>query len=195
MSHANASDRNDRRRRSKDDDLDAENAAHPAYSSARVVTPRTRDGMLELLRIFKACRKTTVAARRVALQMIHSAIVCAPDRLCDQLYGMTRMQLIRTLAAWHPDLGALRDVEAAYRIGLKSLARRHVELHGEIADLDVMIAAIVEELAPELLARPGIGWESAAQLLLTAGGSPERLRSEASFAAICCVSLNRAMFA
>ncbi len=183
-----APDRSDRRRRGKNDDLDAENAAHAAFAGTRVVTPRTRDGMVESLRILKVCRKTAVAARRVALQVIQSTIVCAPDRLRDQLRGMTRMQLIRTLAAWRPDLGAFRDVEAAHRIGLKSLARRYVELHDEIADLDVMIAAIVEELAPELLVRPGIGRESAAQLLLTAGDNPERLRSEASFAALCGVS-------
>ena len=79
-------------------------------------------------------------------------------------------------------------MEAAYRISLKSLARRYVELHDEIGDLDVMIAAIVEELAPSLIARNSIGHIGAAQLLLTAGDNPERLRSEASFAALCGVS-------
>ena len=96
---------------------------------------------------------------------------------------MTRMQLVRTLAAWRPDLTGYRDVEAAYRISLKSLARRYLELHDEIADLDAMIAAIVDELAPVLVARNSIGYAGAAQLLLTAGGNPERMRSEASFAA------------
>lgn len=37
---------------------------------------------------------------------------------------MTRMQLIRALAAWRPDLTRYRDVEEAYKIALKSLARR-----------------------------------------------------------------------
>ena len=36
-----------------------------------------------------------------------------------------------------------------------------------------MIAAIVEELAPNLIARNSIGHIGAAQLLLTAGGNPE----------------------
>ena len=51
-----------------------------------------------------------------------------------------------------------------------------------------MIAAIVEELPPNLIARNSIGHVGAAQLLLTAGGNPERLRSEASFASLCGVS-------
>ena len=183
-----APDKQDRRRRGKDDDLDAQNAAHAAYAGKRVVTPRTRDGMIEALRVLKVCRKTAVAARRGALQMIHNTIVCAPDELRDSLRRLTRMRLIRTLAAWRPDLSDFRNVSSAYRISLKSLGRRYLELHDEIADLDVMIGAIVDELAPLLVQRNSIGHGSAAQLLLTAGDNPDRIRSEASFAALCGVS-------
>ncbi|ABB64731.1 hypothetical protein SDY_P218 (plasmid) [Shigella dysenteriae Sd197] len=56
---------------------------------------------------------------------------------------------------------------AAFWLSLKSLARRDLELHDEIADLDVMIAAIVDELAPELIKRNAIGYESASQLLIS----------------------------
>jgi transposase len=181
-------DKQDRRRRGKNDDLDAQNAAHAAFAGQRTVTPRSRDGMIESLRVLMACRKTAVSARRVALQMIHNTIVCAPDGLRDQLRSLTRMQLVRTLASWRPDLTAYRDLDSAYRIGLKSLARRYLELHDEIADLDAMIASIVDELAPNLVARNSIGHIGAAQLLLTAGDNPERLRSEASFASLCGVS-------
>ena len=61
----------------------AQNAAHAAFAGKRTVTPKTRDGMIESLRVLKACRKTAVAARRVALQMIHNTVVCAPDELRD----------------------------------------------------------------------------------------------------------------
>ncbi len=125
--------------------------------------------MIEALRVLSACRKTAVAARRVALQMIQNTIVCAPDGLREVLRRMTRMQLVRTLAAWRPDLTGYRNVEAAYWIGLKSLARRYLELHDEIADLDTMIGAIVDELAPELVACNSIGQNGAAQLLRAAG--------------------------
>jgi transposase len=181
-------DSGDRRKRGKNDDLDAQNAAHAAFAGKRTVTPKTRDGMIESLRVLKACRKTAVAARRVALQMIHNTVVCAPDELRDTLRKLTRMELIRTLAAWRPDLTDYRNVASAYRIALKSLARRYLELHDEIADLDAMIAAIVDELAPALVTRNSIGHASAAQLLLTAGDNSERLHSEASFAALCGVS-------
>ena len=41
---------------------------------------------------------------------------------------------------------------------------------------------------PGLLARPGIGPVCAAQLLVTAGDNPDRLHSQAAFAALCGVS-------
>jgi transposase len=181
-------DKHDRRKRGKNDDLDAQNAAHAAFTGKRTVTPKSRDGMIESLRVLKACRKTAVAARRVALQMIQNTIICAPDELREPLRKMTRMQLIRTLAAWRPDLTDYRNVVSAYRISLESLGRRYLELHDEIADLDTMIIAIIDELAPTLVARNSIGHGSAAQLLLTAGDNSERLHSESGFAALCGVS-------
>lgn len=183
-----APDKTDRRKRGKDDTVDAENAAHAAFAGIRTATPKTRDGMIESLRVLKVCRKSAVAARRVALQMIQMNIISAPEPLRDQLRGMTRMQLIRTLAAWRPDLSSYRNVQSAYRIAFKPLARRYLELHDEIADLDVMIKAIVDELASNLVAKNAIGYQSASQLLITAGDNPQRLRSEASFAALCGVS-------
>lgn len=94
-----APDRHDRRKRGKNDDLDAQNAAHAAFAGDRTVTPRSRDGMVESLRVLRVCRKTAVNARRIALQMIQTTIIAAPDGLRDQLRQMTRMQLIRSLAA------------------------------------------------------------------------------------------------
>src|ERR1700746_296969 len=181
-------DTHERRKRGKTHDRDAQNAAHAAFAGRRTVTPKSRDGMVEALRVLKACRKTAVAARRVALQMIHNTIVCAPDDLRETLRKMTRMQLIRTLATWRPDLTDYRSVVSAYRITLKSLGRRYLELHDEIADLDTMIVAIVDELAPALVARNSIGHGSAAQLLVTAGAHAERPQPEAGFAALCGAS-------
>src|SRR6516162_9100209 len=73
-------DTHDRRKRGKNDDLDTQNAAHAAFAGRRTVTPKSRNGMVESLRVLKACRKTAVAARRVALQMIHNTIVLCTRR-------------------------------------------------------------------------------------------------------------------
>lgn len=180
-----AGDRADRRRRGKNDTIDAENAARAALRGIRTVTPKTRDGMTESLRVLRVARTSAVRSRRVALQLIQMQIVAAPEELRDQLRNLTRMQLIRTIAAWRPDATGYRDPTCANRIALKSMARRFLELHDEIADLDQIIHNIVDELAPTLLERRGVGYESAAQLLITAGDNPDRLTSEASFAMLC----------
>ena len=112
----------DRRRRGKNDTIDAENAAHAAFAGIRTVTPKTRDGMVESLRVLKVCRKTAIAARRIALQMIQMNIISAPESIREPLRAMTRIQLIRTLVTWRPDLGGYHIISTAYKIALKSLA-------------------------------------------------------------------------
>jgi transposase len=94
-----APDKIERRKRGKSDTIDAESAAHATFSRIRTVTPKTRSGMIEALRVLKVCRKTAVAARRIALQMIQMNIVSAQNELREQIRYLTRMQLIRTLAA------------------------------------------------------------------------------------------------
>lgn len=134
-------DRHDRRKRGKNDDLDAQNAAHAAFAGQRTVTPKGRDGMVESLRVLKVCRKTAVNARRIALQMIHNTIIAAPDGLRDQLRSLTRMKLIRTLAAWRLDMTAYRELEGERGVVARqdaaqtepaSQAQRQADIRGHI---------------------------------------------------------------
>lgn len=52
-----APDRMERRKRGKSDSIDAECAAHAAFSGIRTVTPKTHDGMIESLRVLKLAAK------------------------------------------------------------------------------------------------------------------------------------------
>jgi transposase len=122
------------------------------------------------------------------LQLLRNHIVSAPEELRDQVRNLTRMQLIGTCAAWRPDTTNAADPVSATRIALKSLARRILELGDEIAMLDELIAPLVTDLAPQLLASIGIGIEVAGQLLITAGDNKQRLRTEAGFAMLCGVA-------
>ena len=181
-------DRSDRRRKGKDDDLDAINAARAALHERRTTIPKSRDGAVEALRILRVARAQAVRERRNALQLLRMSIVAAPDEVRDQVRDLTRMQLIGHLAAWRPDISNTTDPVVAYRVALKSFGRRYLEVTDEIADLDDLINPIVEALAPQLLERVGIGIEVAGQLLVTAGDNPDRMRSEAAFAMLCGVS-------
>lgn len=181
-------DKAERRSRGKDDTLDAINAARAALEGKRISIAKQRDGQIEALRVLRVTRQTAVKARRAALQQLNNTIIGAPDEVRDQTRNLTRMQLIRTCAAWRPDTDAADDPLVATRIALKSLARRIIELNDEVANLDEPIEQLVRELNPALLDRVGIGVEIAGQLLVTAGDNPERLKSEAGFAMLCGVA-------
>lgn len=181
-------DRLDRRARGKSDTFDAEAAARAALDDRRTSIPKTKSGSVEALRVLRLTRKTAVGARTRALQLIHNLIISAPDELRDQVRNLTRMQLIRTCAAWRPDPGGFRDPVGATRIGLRSLARRIINLNDEIGMLDDLISQLVAELNPGLTELLGIGTKNAAQLLITAGDNPDRLKSEAAFAMLCGVA-------
>lgn len=181
-------DRSDRRRKGKDDDLDAINAARAALHQRRTVIPKSKDGAVEALRVLRVTRAQAVRERRNTLQLLRMTIVSAPEELRDQIRNLTRMQLIRILAAWRPDVSNAADPITAYRVALKSMARRYLELTDEIGDLDALINPLVEALAPRLLERVGIGIEVAGQMLVTAGDNPNRMTSEAAFAMLCGVA-------
>ena len=181
-------DKTVRRKRGKDDFIDAGMAAEAAFTGARTVTPKSRDGMVEALRMLQKTRSTAVAARKVALQMIRADVISAPEELRDQLRGMTRMQLIRRLVATRPDATDFRTPLGAAKMALKRLAKRYVDLDDEVSELDDMIDAILVDAAPLLVQLKCVGAQSAAQLMATVGDNPERLRSEASFAMLCGVA-------
>ncbi|MFF8034419.1 MULTISPECIES: transposase [unclassified Streptomyces] len=68
------------------------------------------------------------------------------------------------------------------------LAERIEQLTAQINELNQRLTRLVELHAPQLLVPVGIGPDSAVTLLITMGDNPERLNSEASFAALCGVS-------
>jgi len=181
-------DRSDRRRRGKSDTLDAQAAALAALTGRRTSIPKRKDGLVESLRVLRLTRATAIRSRTKALQLLRMHVVSAPEELRDQVRNLTRMQLLRTCAAWRPDTIGFRDPVIATRIALKSLARRILELNDEIANLDELINPLVAELAPQLLARPCIGVEIAGQILVTLGDNPTRIRTEAAFAMLCGVA-------
>ena len=64
----------------------------------------------------------------------------------------------------------------------------HQALTAEIAHLDAELLALCEQANPALLGSCGVGVEVACALLVAAGDNPQRMRNEASFAALCGTS-------
>ena len=79
-------------------------------------------------------------------------------------------------------------VDFATKVALVSLGRRALELEEEAAHIDSQLAELVEDVGSGLLGVFGIGIDTAAVLLATAGDNAERLHSEAAFARLCGVA-------
>jgi transposase len=77
---------------------------------------------------------------------------------------------------------------AAAKHSLVHLGRRWLYLDGEVTALDAQLIPLLAAYAPELLALPCVGPDTAGALLVAAGDNPGRLRSEGCFAKICDVS-------
>ena len=162
-----------RRAKGKDDALDAISAAEAARTRRRVQVAKDRSGTVEALRVLRTTRKTAIKCRRAALQQLHNTIVAAPEEVRDQVRNLTRMQRLRTCAAWRPDTVGYRDPVVATKLSLKSLARRILDINDEIAELDRFIVPLVEELAPSLLELEGVGTENAGAVMVAVGDNPE----------------------
>lgn len=172
-----------RRLRGKSDPIDAYAAAKTALTESQHPVPKTADGPVEAIRCLLIARKSAVKARTVAQVQIKSILVTAPEPIRAKFRDLSDKALIQALSKLRPDLAAQQI--APITSTLKVLARRHEQLTAEIADIDAMLAPLVAEANPGLAAAHGIGTVVAAQLLVTAGDNPERLRNEAAFAALC----------
>jgi transposase len=106
--------------------------------------------------------------------------------LRESLSGLSNAALVRCCASL-PDT-APTDVSTATTYTLRRLAARVQALTTEERQLQRQITGVINAHAPKLLQRHGIGPDSAAALLITAGDNPSRMSSEASFAALCGVS-------
>jgi len=151
-----------------------------------VVTPKSADGPVEAMRAIRVARNSAVKARDQATNQIHALIVTAPqgtrDRFGEPKIGKLVDQVLDA------DDGTLSD-QAGYEAALRSLARRWKSLDAEAVQLAGQLKTIVAEASPPgLLELQGVGPDVAAALMIAAGDNPERLRSEASFAALCGVS-------
>ncbi len=181
-------DRKTRRFAGKSDPIDAQAAALAALSGRRDGTPKDRTGVVESIRLLRIPRRTAVAQRAKVMVQIKAILVTAADPVRAALSGLRDRDLIATLAASRPDPAGVGDPAIAARIVLRRLAREHQHLTEEITDLDELLEPLVAQAAPDLLALHGVGPDVAGQLLVTAGANPDRLTSEAAFAALCGVA-------
>jgi transposase len=171
----------------KSDSIDAYAAAQTALARTRYSVPKTRDGIVEAIRILRVTRRSAVKARTQTINQLKALLLTAPSELREDLRHLRTPALIVACSALQP-AAALHDPAHASLLALRRLAERYQHLTTEITAADRELHQLVTAAAPELLALVGVGVEVAGQLLTTAGDNPERMRSEAAFAHLCGVA-------
>jgi transposase len=179
----NRPNRQTRRRKGKSDTVDAEMAARAVLAGDATVTPKAGDGPVEALRQLRLARAGAMKARTAAANQMHSLTDTAPDELRTQLRGLTTLQRARLCARLRPG-DVLTPLGAAKR-ALRSIAQRWLALRAETLELTNDIKQLLDIIAAPMLERHGVGYETTGTLLCSAGDNPERLHTEAGYAALC----------
>lgn len=174
-----------RRRRGKSDPQDAITAARAAQSGDALGAAKTRNGSVEAIRVLRVVCSSARNDRTRALNQMRSLVSTAPDDVREELRGLSIFRLVQRATSFRPRGTGASD---ATKLALRTLARRVQALDVELKSTRKLIAELVAETAPELLARPCIGPDTASALLVAAGDNPQRLANERTFAHLCGAS-------
>jgi transposase len=172
-----------RRRHGKTDVVDAIAAARAVQSGDATATPKSHDGPVEALRALKMVQRSARKARTQALNQLHALVLTAPEELRGKLRGSKNRDLITTCAAFRVRTED-DSVNSILRLSMRELAQRILLLEEQSRTVRDRMRRITTELAPELVAKTGVGPDTATTLLITAGDNPGRLGHEKSFAAL-----------
>jgi transposase len=154
----NRGDRRSRRANGKSDTLDAEAAARAVLAGEARAVPKSADGVCEMIRQVKIARDTAVKARTQALITLKCILVNAPAELREQFSHLTDKKLIDRCAALRP--GTIDSTTASAKHTLRALARRWLNLAGEIGGHDRVLEQLTTAVAPSLREGFGIGHNS-----------------------------------
>jgi transposase len=173
----------EQRRRGKSDPIDAYAAAAAVLTRQHLPMPKTSGGDVDAIRVLLIARRSASKAKTDAMRQIKSILVTAPNQIRERFRAMSDTTLTEALSKLRP-APATKDVDSATLSALRVLARRHTTMADEITTLDADLDILTSRANPSLRATHGVGPIIAAQLLITAGENPERLASEAAFAAL-----------
>jgi transposase len=184
-------DRAARRLHGKSDPVDAEAAARAVLSGRATGTPKTRTGLVEAIRTHQVVYRSAVKDRTAAANQFHALTLTAPAALRTDLQPLTAKQRFTRARRWR-DRDGDDVVTHATRQALRELAGRIQLLTEQANRMEAELEILTERAAPALRDVLGVGVHTAAQLLVTAGDNPQRIRSEAAFAHLCGVAPIRA---
>ena len=179
--------RQKRRKVGKSDPTDALAAARAVLSGEASVTPKTRNGPVEQIRVLMVARRSAREQRIQSLNQLRHLVFTAPEEIRTRFKDRYKTGLITEAANMRPRKGSDPVNYTTYLV-IRNLARRIRGLNAEMRNIDEMITDLITETAPGLLELYGVGVDTAASLLVTAGDNPDRLHAEGSWAHLCGVT-------
>jgi transposase len=179
--------RQKRRKHGKSDPTDAVAAARAALSGEASVTPKSRDGTVEEMRVLLVARRSAREQRIQSLNQLRHLVFTAPESIRVRFKDRPKAGLVTEAAGMRPRKGT-DPITYRTNLVIKSLARRIKSLDAEMRAIDQTLRSLIEATAPTLLEMYGVGVDTAATLLVTAGDNPKRLKSERSWAHLCGVT-------
>jgi transposase len=179
--------RQDRWKVGKSDPTDALSAARAALSGSASVTPKTRNGPVEQIRVLLVARRSARSQRIETLNQLRHLVFTGPEEVRSRFKDRYKTGLVTEVAKLRPHKGS-DPVLYTTMVTMRGLARRIEMLNAETKALDSMLTKLVYDTAPSLVGLYGVGTDTAATLLVAAGDNPQRLRSEGSWAHLCGVS-------
>ena len=176
-----------RRKQGKSDATDAVAAARAALTGEASVTPKARNGPVEQMRVLLVARRSARTQRIQTLNQLRHLVFCAPEPIRSRFKDRYKTGLVTEAAKMRPRKGS-DPVAFTTNTVIRDLARRITALNAEMKQIDRTLTALLELTAPSLLALYGLGPDTAASLLVTAGDNPERLHIERAWAHLCGVT-------
>jgi len=176
-----------RRMDGKSDPVDAIAAGRTILAGVGVSEAKDTTTPAEQLRLLLVARDLLINTTRAISNSLQSLLVTAPQPLREQYQGLSTRALIARLAACRPGTD-ITDVTSAAKYTLKHLAQAYVDAQERAEELKGQMHMILKTHYPDLLAVFGVGAVVAAQLVVTIGGNPHRIRNEAAFASLCGVA-------
>jgi len=179
--------RQQRRKQGKSDPTDAVSAARAALSGTATVTPKSRNGRVEEMRVLLVARRSARQQRIQSLNQLRHLVFCAPEEIRTRFMDRPKTGLVSEAANMRPHKGS-DPIIYQTNLVIRNLARRVKSLHAEMRVIDETLRSLIEETAPGLVALHGVGTDTAASLLVTAGDNPDRIHNERSWAHLCGVT-------
>ena len=185
----NRPNRQMRRRRGKTDTVDAEAAARAALNGSAAVVPKSADGCVEAIRTLRVARRSAVKARTVAANQIDAVVVTAPEPVKDRLRALNTARTVGACARMRPGWSQTVISSALRPSGRCAPWPAATRLSPRRSSTSTpSCAACANEPTRRCWALAASARRPRPALLVAAGDNPERLRSEASFAALCGTS-------